>query len=65
MLKTTYQKELLVTASQKRNDAASNKKNILKIHSWLNLYELIHPGKGTLTGIDGNFGAATDQAVKN
>ena len=65
MLKTTYQKELLITAPQKRNSTASNKKDILKIQAWLNLYELLHPGAGTLTGIDGDFGPATDQAVKN
>lgn len=65
MLKTSYQKELTITVPQKRNGTASNKKDILRIQSWLNLYELIHPGAGTLTGVDGDFGPATDQAVKN
>ena len=65
MLKKTYQKELLISATQQRNGSTGNKKDILKIQSWLNLYEMVNPGAGTLTGIDGDFGPATEQAVRN
>lgn len=65
MLKKTYQKELLISATQQRNGSTGNKKDILKIQSWLNLYEIVNPGAGTLTGIDGDFGPATEQAVRN
>jgi peptidoglycan hydrolase-like protein with peptidoglycan-binding domain len=65
MTKSTYQKELLISGSQKRKGASPNKKDILKIQSWLTLNEMANPGVGTLTGIDGDFGPATDQAVRN
>lgn len=65
MIKTHYQKELTISATQKKDGRTNNKKDILKIQSWLTLNELSNPGAGTLTGIDGDFGPATDQAVKN
>lgn len=65
MQKTHYQKELSISATQKRNGTANSKKDILKIQSWLTLFELMKPGSGTLTGIDGDFGAATEKAVLN
>jgi len=64
MIKTAYGKELYISATQQRN-APQVSKDILKIQSWLVLYEMTHPGAGTLTSIDGKFGPATDQAVKN
>ena len=64
MIKTFYQKELLISAKQQRS-GPQVRKDVLKIQSWLVLYEMSHPGAGTLTSIDGDFGPATDQAVKN
>ena len=64
MIKTSYKKELTITAPQSRNSSGI-KKEILKVQSWLALYEMANPGAGTMTGIDGDFGPATDQAVKN
>jgi hypothetical protein len=64
MIKTFYQKELAISDTQQRN-GPQVRKDILKIQSWLVLYEMSHPGAGTLTSIDGEFGPATDQAVKN
>jgi peptidoglycan hydrolase-like protein with peptidoglycan-binding domain len=65
MIKTHYQKELSISATQKKGGAANNKKDTLKIQSWLTLNELANPGAGTLTGTDGDFGPATELAVKN
>ncbi|SCY47037.1 CHAP domain-containing protein [Flavobacterium anhuiense] len=65
MQKTFYQKELLIKATQQRNGANNNKKDVEKIQSWLNLFAMQHPGSGTSTGIDGDFGPATEKAVLN
>lgn len=64
MIKNFYQKELTISTTQQRN-APQNRKDILRIQSWLVLYEMTHPGAGTLTSIDGEFGPATEQAVRN
>lgn len=65
MIKSHYQKELTINATQKRNGADNNKKDVKKIQCWLSLYGMTHPNAGTTTGVDGDFGPATDQAVKN
>lgn len=65
MQKTFYQKELLIKATQQRNGVNNNKKDVEKIQSWLNLFAMQHPGSGTATGIDGDFGRATEKAVLN
>nr|WP_294924139.1 peptidoglycan-binding protein [uncultured Flavobacterium sp.] len=65
MQKTFYQKELLIKATQKRKGANNNKKDVEKIQSWLNLFAMQNPGSGTATGIDGDFGPATEKAVLN
>jgi peptidoglycan hydrolase-like protein with peptidoglycan-binding domain len=65
MQKNHFQKELTITAAQKRNGANNTKKDVQKIQSWLSLFELMKPGSGTLTGIDGDFGSATEKAVMN
>ncbi|URM35641.1 peptidoglycan-binding domain-containing protein [Flavobacterium anhuiense] len=65
MQKTFYQKELLIKATQQRNGVNNNKKDVEKIQSWLNLFAMQHPGSGTATGIDGDFGHATEKAVLN
>ena len=64
MKKTHYQKELLISATQKRK-GTNNKEDVLKIQSWLSLYSIWNPNSGTATGMDGDFGAATEKAVKN
>ncbi|MFT3681143.1 MAG: peptidoglycan-binding protein [Ferruginibacter sp.] len=65
MQKTTYQKELLISAAQKRNGTSNTKKDVMKIQSWLTLFSMINPMAGTATGIDGDFGPATEKAVIN
>ena len=65
MQKTFYQKELLIKATQQRKGIDNNKKDIEKIQSWLNLFAMQNPDSGTATGIDGDFGPATEKAVLN
>lgn len=65
MQKTFYQKELLIKAPQQKKGANNNKKDIEKIQSWLNLFAMQNPNSGTATGIDGDFGPATEKAVLN
>ena len=65
MQKTTYKKELVISATQKLNGANNNKKDTMKIQSWLTLFSMWNTTATTATGIDGDFGSATDQAVKN
>ncbi|MFD1604390.1 peptidoglycan-binding protein [Flavobacterium artemisiae] len=64
MQKTFYQKELIIKNTQQRN-GANNKKDVEKIQSWLNLFAMQNPNTGTATGIDGDFGPATEKAVIN
>lgn len=65
MHKTTYQKELVISATQKKNGAHNTKKDVMKIQSWLTLFSMSNSNAATATGIDGDFGPATEQAVKN
>jgi peptidoglycan hydrolase-like protein with peptidoglycan-binding domain len=65
MQKKSFQKELTISATQKRDGANNTKKDVLKIQSWLNLFELVNSGSGTLTSIDGDFGPGTEKAVMN
>lgn len=65
MQKTHYQKELTITATQKKNGVNNNKKDVMKIQSWLTLFSMINPTAGTATGVDGDFGSGTEQAVIN
>jgi hypothetical protein len=65
MQKTFYQKELEISATQKKDGAGNTKKDVMKIQSWLTLYAITDPAAGTTTGIDGDFGAATEKAVIN
>ncbi|MBK5212345.1 MAG: peptidoglycan-binding protein [Flavobacteriaceae bacterium] len=64
MKKDKYLKELTIADTQKRN-GDNNKKDVMKIQSWLSLYAIQHPESGTVTGIDGDFGPAMEKAVKN
>lgn len=63
MIKEHYKKELVVAAPMSR-ESAPNKKDVMKLQSWLSLYEMANPNAGTMTGIDGDFGPATELAVK-
>jgi peptidoglycan hydrolase-like protein with peptidoglycan-binding domain len=65
MQKTFYKKELIIKGTQQRKGTANNKKDIEKIQSWLNLFAMQNPSAGTATGIDGDFGPATEKAVMN
>lgn len=65
MIKTQFQKELLISGKQSQNGAGTTKKDTLKVQSWLNLYAMNNPAAGTATGIDGDFGAATEKALIN
>lgn len=63
MHKAHYKKELTIAASQKRNGADNNRKDVGKIQSWLTLHAHADPAAGTATAIDGDFGPATERAV--
>jgi hypothetical protein len=65
MIKNQFQKEITISGTQSNGGATNNKKDVIKIQSWLNLYAHLNPGSGTATGIDGDFGPATERAVKN
>ncbi|WP_298547917.1 peptidoglycan-binding domain-containing protein [uncultured Aquimarina sp.] len=65
MKKTAYQKELVIKATQKRKGTDNNKKDVMKIQSWLTLFSIRNPNSGTATAIDGDFGPATERSVKN
>ncbi len=64
MQKKSYLKELTISNTQKRF-GANVKKEVEKIQSWLTLFAMQNPNAGTATGIDGDFGPATEQAVIN
>lgn len=63
MIKTHFQKELLLTRPQgwRRSNTI---REVLKIQSWLNLHEMASPGTGLAVEMDGDFGPATEAAVK-
>ncbi|MGC3946351.1 MAG: peptidoglycan-binding domain-containing protein [Chryseolinea sp.] len=65
MQKNHYQKELIISATQERNGDHNNKKDVMKIQSWLTLFSINNPGAGTAVSIDGDFGSATEKAVVN
>lgn len=65
MIKKQYEAELTITAPQSKGGANHRKQDVRKIQSWLNLYARTDPASGTSTAIDGDFGAATETAVKN
>jgi peptidoglycan hydrolase-like protein with peptidoglycan-binding domain len=65
MQKIFYKKELILKSTQKRKGATNSKKEVEKIQSWLNLFSMQNPNTGTATGIDGDFGPATETAVMN
>ncbi len=64
MKKNSYKKEIVIAKTQKRK-GINNRKDVMKIQSWLSLFAIQHPESGTATSIDGDFGPATESAVKN
>lgn len=64
MHKKHYLKEIRISGTQS-NGNSNHKQDVLKIQSWLTLHARQSPASGTSTGIDGDFGSATEQAVKN
>ena len=64
MQKKSYLNELYISGTQKKG-GSNSKKDVMKIQSWLTLFDLANPGSGTTAGIDGDFGAATEKAVMN
>lgn len=65
MQKTSYQKELVIKNTHEKNGPNNSKKETEKIQSLLNLFSIVNPSSGTETSIDGDFGPATEKAVKN
>ncbi|MEO3404816.1 peptidoglycan-binding domain-containing protein [Mucilaginibacter sp. CAU 1740] len=65
MIKKQYLKEIAIASTQQRHGNSNTTKDVNKIQSWLNLYAITHPSAGTATGIDGDFGPATETAVEN
>jgi peptidoglycan hydrolase-like protein with peptidoglycan-binding domain len=65
MIKKQFLDEIAIKQTQARGNSTNNKKDVLKIQSWLNLYAQQNPASGTSTGIDGDFGSATEIAVTN
>ena len=65
MQKTSFQNELIIRGVQRRNGTTNTPDDVRKIQSWLSLFSMLHPDVATATGIDGDFGKATEQAVRN
>ncbi len=64
MNKKQYTRELSLSSTQRRN-GNNSKKEVMKIQEWLCLQGESHRSWGTITAIDGDFGPATERAVKN
>ncbi|GAB2594569.1 peptidoglycan-binding domain-containing protein [Spirosoma areae] len=65
MQKTFFEKELIISSTQQKNGVTNTRKDVRKIQSWLTLFAMTNAGAATATGIDGDYGSATEQAVKN
>lgn len=65
MVKQHYLKELVIAGTQSKNNAANKKADVMKIQSWLNLFALAQPAQAVSVAVDGDFGPATEKAVKN
>ncbi|AOW21518.1 peptidoglycan-binding protein [Urechidicola croceus] len=65
MKKDTYKKEMTIKNSQQKNGALNNRADVRKIQSWLTLFSIQNPHVASATAIDGDFGKATEKAVKN
>lgn len=64
MQKKLYQKELTITGTQQRG-GNNKKQDVLKIQSWLTLFDFANPRSGTSTRTNSDFGPATEKAVNN
>jgi hypothetical protein len=64
MQKKSYLNELALSGPQQRG-GNNKKQDVMKIQSWLTLFDLANPGSGISTGVDGDFGPATEKAVKS
>ncbi len=64
MVKKQYLKEIVISTTQQRGGSSNTLKDVMKVQSWLNLYAMVNPSAGTATGIDGDFGPATQTTVK-
>ncbi|MBX3257282.1 MAG: peptidoglycan-binding protein [Chitinophagaceae bacterium] len=65
MIKQHYLKELSISGTQSKNNAANKKADVMKIQAWLNLFALAQPSNAVSIAVDGDFGPATEKAVKN
>lgn len=64
MIKEHYKKELILSTPVGIN-SGSSKKDVIRVQSWIVLHEMARPGSSSIIGIDGDFGSATELAVKN
>ncbi|MGZ5248547.1 MAG: peptidoglycan-binding domain-containing protein, partial [Flavitalea sp.] len=64
MIKEHFKKELTLSAPVGVN-SGSSKKDVIRVQSWIVLHEMARPGSSSIIGIDGDFGSATELAVKN
>ncbi|GAB3889454.1 peptidoglycan-binding domain-containing protein [Spirosoma agri] len=62
MIKTAYQQELLFTGVVKKGSQGTD---VVRVQEWLCLNALRYPKIALITTIDGQFGPATELAVKN
>src|SRR5882724_643209 len=64
MIKKKLLQEISIAATQSKNNIGNNEKDVFKIQSWLNLFAMANPSLATSISIDGDFGQATELAVK-
>lgn len=62
MIKNSFAREIQIPGTLR---TGINNAEVKKIQAWLTLYSLKNTQAGTATGIDGKYGTATAQAVKN
>ena len=62
MIKTKYLDELTISSTCQ---AGSKGKDVKKIQEWLNIQAYLNPGTTLATGIDSDYGPATQASVKN
>lgn len=65
MVKKQYLKEIELTARTISRTRRNNRQDVQKIQSWLNLYARIYPQAATATAVDGDFGPATELALRH
>jgi hypothetical protein len=65
MIKDIYLREIEIENTQRREGTHNSREEVRNVQSWLCLQERANPGIATMTSIDGDFGPATESAVKN